>query len=127
RSFSVEWRFPDFPLRSHSMNLLSTLSGSLLENFFPAGWDLKKIDACVDDDPATITQRQKWWNKKFEPVLCDTFGDFDVLMGHEIARRIQTTRDAGEKLVLILPVGPMGMYRWAVHFLKEWNVSCDHV
>jgi glucosamine-6-phosphate deaminase len=21
----------------------------------------------------------------------------------------------------------MGMYRWAVYFLKEWNVSCDHV
>ena len=28
---------------------------------------------------------------------------------------------------LILPVGPMGMYRWAVYFLKEWDVSCDHV
>ena len=28
---------------------------------------------------------------------------------------------------MILPVGPMGMYRWAVYFLKEWNVSCDHV
>jgi len=21
----------------------------------------------------------------------------------------------------------MGMYRWAVYFLKEWNVKCDHV
>jgi glucosamine-6-phosphate deaminase len=21
----------------------------------------------------------------------------------------------------------MGMYRWAVYFLKEWNVACDHV
>ena len=21
----------------------------------------------------------------------------------------------------------MGMYRWAVYFLKEWNVPCDHV
>ncbi len=33
------------------MNLLSTLSGSLMEGFFPKGWDLAKIDACVDDDP----------------------------------------------------------------------------
>ena len=109
------------------MNLLSTISGSLMEKFFPAGWDLKKIDACVDDDPSTITKRQKWWHKGFEPVLCDSFSDFDVLMGHEIARRIQTSKEAGEKLVLILPVGPMGMYRWAVYFLKEWNVACDHV
>ena len=30
------------------MNLLSTIDGSLLEGFFPAGWDLTKIDACVD-------------------------------------------------------------------------------
>ena len=21
----------------------------------------------------------------------------------------------------------MGMYRWAVYFLREWNVSCKHV
>jgi glucosamine-6-phosphate deaminase len=33
----------------------------------------------------------------------------------------------GRKLILILPVGPMGMYRWAVYFLKEWNIACDHV
>lgn len=109
------------------MNLLTTISGSLMEGFLPAGWDLGAIDACVDDDPSTLTARQKWWHKKFEPLLCDTFEDFDVLMGHEIALRIKRSRDAGEKLVLILPVGPMGMYRWAVYFLKEWNVPCDHV
>ena len=28
---------------------------------------------------------------------------------------------------MILPVGPMGMYKWAVYFLKEWDVNCDHV
>src|SRR5262249_22284024 len=39
----------------------------------------------------------------------------------------QTTRQAGRPLALILPVGPMGMYRWTVYFLTEWGVSCDHV
>ena len=34
---------------------------------------------------------------------------------------------AGKKLALILPVGPMGMYRWAIFFLKEWKVPADHV
>ena len=29
------------------MNLMDTLSGSLLEGFFPAGWDLAKMDACI--------------------------------------------------------------------------------
>ncbi|MCB9951868.1 MAG: glucosamine-6-phosphate isomerase [Planctomycetaceae bacterium] len=109
------------------MDLLSTIQGSLLEGFFPAGWDLAKIDACVDDDPATISNRQPWWHPGFELVPCQSLGDFDTLLGHEIAMCIRRSRDAGEKLALILPVGPMGMYRWAVYFLKEWNVSCDHV
>ena len=109
------------------MDLMSTISGSLLEGFFPAGWDLKKIDACVDDDPSSFIKPQKWWHKGFEPVPCKTLADFDTFMGHEIAHTIKRSRDAGEKLALILPVGPMGMYRWTVYFLKEWNVPCDHV
>lgn len=109
------------------MNLLTTIKGSLLENYFPAGWDLAKIDKCVDDDPSTITARQSWWHKKFEPVSCKSVGDFDTYMGHEIALTIKRSRDAGEKLAMILPVGPMGMYRWAVYFLSEWKVPCDHV
>lgn len=109
------------------MDLVSTISGSMMEGFFPEGWDLKKIDDCVDADPATLASRQKWWHRQFEPVLCESVTDFDTLMGHEIAMTIRAARDAGEKLILILPVGPMGMYRWAVYFLKEWNVPCGHV
>ena len=26
-----------------------------------------------------------------------------------------------EKIAFILPVGPMGMYKWVVYFLKEWQ------
>lgn len=109
------------------MDLLSTLAGSAMENFFPAGWDLAKIDACVADDPAAITERQDWWHPDFELVPCDTLADFDTYMGHEIAKTIRRTRDAGKQLAMILPVGPMGMYRWAVYFLKEWNIDCKHV
>ena len=47
------------------MDLLTTVSGSLMEGFFPAGWNLKKIDACVDPDPKSITRRQKWWHRGF--------------------------------------------------------------
>jgi len=115
------------PPRILSMDLLSTLSGSLMEGFFPAGWDLKKIDACVDADPSNIGQRQKWWHKGFEPIPCTSQADFDTFMGHEIALTIKQARDAGHQLAMILPVGPMGMYRWAVYFLNEWKVPCDHV
>jgi len=109
------------------MNLLTTLGGSMMDGFFPAGWNLAKIDACVDDDPATITQRQKWWHRNFQPVPCASLTDFDTFMGHEVALTITQARDAGHPLAMILPVGPMGMYRWAVYFLTEWNVPCDHV
>jgi glucosamine-6-phosphate deaminase len=109
------------------MNLLTTLSGSLMESFLPRGWDLSKIDrlAALPSDHAIA--RQPWWHPHFEPVACATLEDFDTYLGHEIAREIQKARQEGRPLALILPVGPMGMYRWAVWFLKEWGVSCDHV
>ena len=109
------------------MDLLTTIDGSLLQGFFPEGWDLARIDACIDDDPTAITERQPWWHERFEPIGCESIADFDTLMGHEIAMTIRRSRDAGERLAMILPVGPMGMYRWAVYFLKEWGVACDHV
>ena len=104
------------------MDLLTTIAGSLMEGFLPAGWDLKKIDACVDPDPTTLTRRQSWWHPRFEPVVCQSLADFETFLGHEIASTIKRSRDAGEKLILILPVGPMGMYRWVVYFLNEWGV-----
>ncbi|MFH1304618.1 MAG: glucosamine-6-phosphate isomerase [Planctomycetota bacterium] len=109
------------------MDLMSTIAGSMMEGFFPAGWDLSKIDQCMSADPSSIKDRQPWWHADFEPVMCGSVTDFDTILGHEIALTIKQSRDAGEKLALILPVGPMGMYRWAVFFLKEWGVSCDHV
>ncbi|MBI4874480.1 MAG: glucosamine-6-phosphate isomerase, partial [Acidobacteria bacterium] len=104
-----------------------TLTGSLLENFFPAGWDFARIDACCSNPPESVLERQPWWHPQFEPVPCASLADFDTLMGHEIAMEIRRAREAGRKLALILPVGPMGMYRWTVYFLTEWGAPCDHV
>ena len=109
------------------MNLLTTFRGSMMEGFLPAGWDLAKIDRLADKSGADMVKRCGWWHPKFEPVACGSLADFDTYMGHEIAREIQLTRQEGRPLVIILPVGPMGMYRWAVYFLKEWGVSCEHV
>src|SRR3954463_7811442 len=113
--------------RATAMNLLTTFAGSMMEGFLPRGWDLARIDACCSNPPASVAQRQPWWNPGFEIVACETLADFDVMLGHEIARTIQRTRQEHRKAALILPVGPMGMYRWAVYFLKEWDVPCDHV
>jgi len=109
------------------MDLITTIKGSLLENFFPAGWDMKKIDKCCSNPPDRIMERQRWWNRNFSPVPCGTLEEFNAKMGHEIAMEICAAREAGKKLILILPVGPMGMYAWIVYFLKEWGVDCKHV
>jgi glucosamine-6-phosphate deaminase len=109
------------------MNLLTTFAGSMMEGFLPRGWDLARIDACCAHPPESIGERRPWWHADFEPVACGTVADFDVMLGHEIAQAIRRAREQGRDAALILPVGPMGMYRWAVYFLREWGVSCDHV
>lgn len=109
------------------MNLKSTIKGSLLEGFYPEGWDLEKMDACCQHAPEDITKPQSFWHKDFKPVECDAVADFDVKMGHEIANEIKKANEENRKIAFILPVGPMGMYKWAVYFLKEWNVSCKNV
>ena len=109
------------------MDFSSTVKGSMLEGFYPAGWDMEKIDKCMDHAPEEALDRQDFWNKDFTPVKCDDIHDFDAYMGHEIALQIRKAKEEGSEVAFILPVGPMGMYKWAVYFLKEWNVKCDHV
>lgn len=109
------------------MDFNSTVKGSLLEGFYPQGWDFEKIDKCCANKPEEITERQSFWNKNFNIFECKDVSEFDVKMGHEIANEIKKANDENKKIVFILPVGPMGMYKWAVYFLKEWNVSCKNV
>lgn len=109
------------------MDLLSTIDGSLLENFFPKGWDLAKIDRLGALSGEGFLKKEAWWHPGFSPMGCKSLEDFDVLMGHEIAWTIAQAKKANQDLAMILPVGPMGMYRWAVFFLTQWNVNCTHV
>ena len=109
------------------MNFQSTVKGSLLEGFYPAGWDFEKIDGCCSHAPEEITVRQPFWDRDFRPVCCSDLPEFDVKMGHEIALAVSEANAAGNKLAFILPVGPMGMYRWAVYFLLRWQESCENV
>ena len=109
------------------IDLLNTIDGSFFEGFYPKAWDLKKIDWCCSRKPEQVSERESWWHKDFEPVCGDTLEDFNTKMGHEIAYQIKLAKDEGRELILIWSVGPMGMYRWAVEFLRRWNVDCSHV
>ena len=114
-------------IKEKNMNLISTIKGSRMENFFPAGWDLKRIDDCCSHKPEDVLKRQDFWHKDFTPISCGSDADFEMMMGHEIAMTIKQAKDEGRKIALILSAGPMGMYRWLVYFLTEWKISCEHV
>ena len=109
------------------MDMLSTIKGSYFEEVFPKGWDIERIKKCVSNNPASYGEKQPFWNPDFAPVPCENLEEFGVYMGHEIAMQIKLTKEAGQELILILPVGPMGMYKWVVYFLKQWNIDCKHV
>ena len=109
------------------MNMIDTIKGSYFEEILPQGWDIAKIKECVSNAPESVYDRQSFWHEGFAPVKCTNLEEFGAYMGHEIAMQIRQTKEEGRKLIMILPVGPMGMYKWAVYFLKQWNVDCKHV
>jgi len=109
------------------LDLLSTLRGSNLEGFFPSGWNLARMDELAARPPERIAERESWWHKDFAPVRCADLAELEVRMGFEIAAEIIESRDAGRELAIILPVGPMGMYRFTTMALERFGVRCDHV
>ena len=60
------------------MDFMSTVKGSLLEGFYPEGWDMAKIDACCEKG----VKKEAFWNKNFKPIACENVAEFDTLMGH---------------------------------------------
>ena len=109
------------------IDLLSTIKGSLLDGFLPAGWDLARMDAIAALPFDRATARAPHWHRDFQPVATAGVSDLEVEMGLEIATLVVRAAEAKREVIFILPVGPMGMYRWVVTLLKRWSVSCRHV
>lgn len=109
------------------IDLVNTIKGSMLENFYPEGWDLAKIDEFCSQSKEEMLKPKSWWNPEFKPIACSSLEDFNIIMGEAVATQIRDAKTAGREIAFILPVGPMGMYRWTVYFLKQWRVGCKHV
>jgi glucosamine-6-phosphate deaminase len=110
-----------------TLTMLSTIRGSLIEGFYPKGWDLKRIDACCDLGLKRVTMPGRHWNRHFKAVPTKSVAEMDRRMGDAIADEIQQTRKEGRGLAIILPVGPMGMYKTVVARLKAKRIKADHV
>ena len=109
------------------MDMMDTIKGSMLEGFFPAGWDLQRIEDCCATPPEHALDRMPHWNDAFVTEECDDVASFNMQMGYEIAKQIKRTREEGKQMALILSAGPMGMYHWVAYFINDWKLSCDHV
>jgi len=114
-------------IMSKTISMLTTLKGSLLEKFYPKGWNLKKIDACCELTLDQLIAPKKSWSKAFKPTPVEDVAEMDQKMGDAIADQIESTRRDNQKLALILPVGPMGMYKTVVNRIRSSATPCDHV
>ena len=114
-----------------AIDFLSTRDGSYAGPFYPAGWDYRKIKRISGLGPKQFAERQSFWHRGFGPVVCDDSSGgvetMNAMMGYEIFDAVRAASQKRKPLALILPVGPMGMYRWAVYFSLKHNVSWRHV
>jgi glucosamine-6-phosphate deaminase len=115
-----------------AIDFLSTFKDSYAGPFYPQGWDYARINEITAlSSPEQFAARQKHWHKNFQPVICDdASGGVEAMnasMGYEIFNCVKETGEKKLPLAMILPVGPMGMYKWAVYFSHRHNVSWKHV
>ena len=110
-----------------TLNLFNTLKGSLLEGFYPKGWNLKRMDACCAMGLKKLTKPASFWHEQFKPVAVSDVATMDLRMGEAIAEQIELTSRRRQKLAIILPVGPMGMYKTVVQRLQASKTDCRHV
>ncbi len=50
---------------SKPLTMLNTIKGSMLEGFYPKGWDLHKIDACCALGTKQLVKPAKHWHAEF--------------------------------------------------------------
>lgn len=114
-----------------TMDFMSTFDGSYAGGFYPAGWDYRRIHEITSHGPEDFSQRQSFWHREFVPEICrDDSGGFETMaakMGYEIFESVRAAAEAKRPLALILPVGPMGMYKWVLHFSQRSHLSWSHV
>lgn len=114
-----------------AIDFISTQKGSYAGPYYPQGWDYRKIKRITSMGPKQFMERQAFWHRNFEPVICDDSSGgaetMNAMMGYEIFNAVQEAAQRRKPLALILPVGPMGMYRWAVYFSRKHNISWKHV
>ena len=66
-------------------------------------------------------------NPDFRIAIIDDAAELHAQFADDLVNRVRAARDAGERLVLILPVGPVAQYEIAARSINEERLSLQHV
>ncbi len=105
-----------------------TWGKSAQEALIPAGWlkpkRRKRIEKISSWGPDKILDSKlNGWHPGYRVVPVSCVEEHDALMGYEIAHQIHSHSLLGDYIIIILPVGPMGQYRYVTYWLKKWDTD----
>lgn len=107
------------------------IAGDLAEeSLVPKGWlEAKRKKRILELNKKTKSEllRTRGWHKGYQVIPVTSVEEHDTLMGFEIASKIKEQIDLGNYLAIILPVGPMGQYKYVVHWLNIWKTDLSKV
>ena len=66
-------------------------------------------------------------NPSFEIKVIEEPGELYLQFALDLVSRLRETRDAGQRLVAILPVGPVAQYDVAARIINQLCISCAHL
>lgn len=87
----------------------------------------RDADACARARAIPRADITRHPNPDFRIRVIDDAQAFYGSFADDLVGRIRASRDAGEKLVLILPVGPVPQYKLAARTINEERISLSHV
>lgn len=112
------------------MNTHDTVVDDSISDF---SYDLSPIstfrdrEACARVRTITRAQITDHANPDFHIRVVDEPAEFYRQFAHDLVDRIITARDAGDDLVLILPLGPVPQFRIAADLINTQRISLRHV
>ncbi len=96
-------------------------------------YDLAKFIAFRDEEACARVRAikkediTKHSNPDFKISVIEDKSQFYGAFATDIVRRIKEAGEAGEKIVMILPVGPVPQYDIAIRMINEMRISCKHL
>ena len=87
----------------------------------------KDAEACARVRAIKKSDITRHSNPDFKIRVIEDAAQFYGAFAVDIVKRIKQAGDAGKKIVMILPVGPVPQYDIAARMINEMGISCKHL